>query len=76
MTPAERVEAAYQHCVLQYYSASSMTNTSLRERFKMNEKQRSQVSLVIKDAIAQRKIKPKDPNNASTKFIEYVPIWV
>jgi hypothetical protein len=52
-----------------------MTNTSLRERFKMHEKQRPQVSLVIKDALEKGRIKPKDPNNVSTKFAEYIPIW-
>jgi ATP-dependent DNA helicase RecG len=75
LSPLERIEAAYQHCVLQYYSASAMTNTSLRERFKMHDKQRSQVSLVIKEALNRNIIKPKDPNNASTKFAEYVPFW-
>ena len=53
-----------------------MTNTSLRERFKMHEKQRSQVSRVIKDSVELNRIKPKDPNNPSSKFTEYVPYWV
>lgn len=75
LSPLERVEAAYQHCVLQYFSSAAMSNTSLRERFKMHDKQRSQVSLVIKEALNQSRIKPKDPNNASTKFVEYVPFW-
>lgn len=75
LTPSERIEAAYQHSVLKYYSSSGMTNTSLRERFKVSERYRSQVSLVIKEALAQGKIKPKDPNNASTKFVEYIPTW-
>ncbi|HET8803824.1 MAG TPA: ATP-binding protein [Aequorivita sp.] len=75
LSPMDRVEAAYQHCVLQFYSSSAMTNTSLRERFKMHDKQRSQVSLVIKEALTQKRIKPKDPDNASTKFVEYIPIW-
>lgn len=75
MTPGERIEAAYQHSIIRYYSGSGMTNTSLRERFKMNEKQRPQISLVIKEALRLGKIKPKDPNNASTKFAEYIPIW-
>ncbi|HUH50642.1 MAG TPA: ATP-binding protein [Flavobacterium sp.] len=76
LSPLERVEAAYQHSVLQYFSSSTMTNTSLRERFKMHDKQRSQVSLVIKEALNQKRIKAKDPNNASTKFVEYIPFWV
>jgi predicted HTH transcriptional regulator len=75
LTPAERVEACYQHSIIRYYSSGGMTNTSLRERFKMHDKQRPQISLVIKEALAQGKIKPKDPNNASTKFVEYIPIW-
>lgn len=75
LTPEERVEACYQHSIIKYYSSGGMTNTSLRERFKMHEKQRSQVSLVIKEALSQGKIKPKYVNNASTKFAEYIPVW-
>lgn len=75
LTPTERVEACYQHSIIKYYSSGGMTNSSLRERFKMHEKQRPQVSLVIKDALRQGKIKPKDPNNVSTKFAEYIPSW-
>jgi hypothetical protein len=36
-------------------------------------KKRPQVSLVIKDALAQGRIKAKDPNNTSTKYSEYIP---
>jgi len=75
MTPEERVEAAYQHSIIKYFSSGGMTNTSLRERFRMHEKQRPQVSLVIKEALKLGKIKPKDPNNESTKFAEYIPYW-
>ncbi len=75
MTPGERIEACYQHSIIKYYSSGAMTNASLRERFKMHEKQRPQVSLVIKEALALNKIKPKDINNASTKFAEYIPYW-
>lgn len=75
MTPDERIEAAYQHSIIKYFSSGGMTNTSLRERFRMHEKQRPQVSLVIKEALRLGKIKPKDPNNESTKFAEYIPYW-
>ena len=70
LTPAEWVEACYQHSIIKYYSSGAMSNTSLRERFKMHDKQRPQVSLVIKEALAQGKIKPKNPSNASTKFVK------
>ncbi|MGB3607685.1 MAG: ATP-binding protein [Psychroserpens sp.] len=75
LTPVERIEAAYQHSVLRHFSSSAMSNTSLRERFKVSERYRSQVSLVIKEALEQNRIKHKDPTNTSTKFAEYVPIW-
>lgn len=75
MTYEERIEAAYQHSILKYYSSGAMTNTSLRERFRMHEKQRPQISIVIKEALKAGKIKPKDPNNESTKFAEYIPYW-
>lgn len=75
MSLDERVEATYQHSIIRYYSSSGLTNASLRERFKMNESQRPQISLVIKEALVRNKIKAKDPNNASTKFAEYIPFW-
>jgi ATP-dependent DNA helicase RecG len=75
MTLDERIEAAYQHSVIRYYSSGGMTNTSLRERFGMNEKQRAQISRLIKDAQGKGKIKPKDAESKSDKFAVYVPYW-
>lgn len=75
MSARERLEACYQHAVLKYYSDSAMTNTSLRERLKMPEKQRSMVSVLIQDAIDKGLVKPADPENKSRKFAEYVPAW-
>jgi ATP-dependent DNA helicase RecG len=75
MSAHERLEACYQHSVLKYYSDSAMTNTTLRERLKMPEKQRSMVSVLMQEAIDQRLIKPADPANKSRKFAEYVPFW-
>jgi ATP-dependent DNA helicase RecG len=75
MTSEERVEAAYQHSIIRYFSSGAMTNASLRERFRMNEKQRPQVSLVIREALNQGRIKLKDPKSTSLKFAEYIPYW-
>lgn len=76
MSQMERIEACYQHAVLKYLSSSAMTNTSLRERLKMHEKQRTQVSNLIRDAIDAGRIKRKDPTSTSVKFAEYIPYWV
>jgi predicted HTH transcriptional regulator len=75
MSQTERIEACYQHAVLKYFSSSAMTNTSLRERLKMHEKQRTQVSNLIHDALEAGRIKRKDPTSASSKFAEYIPYW-
>ncbi len=74
MAQSERIEAAYQHAVLKYVSSSALTNTSLRERLKMSERQRTQVSNLIAEAIAAGRIKRKDPDS-SNKFAEYIPYW-
>ncbi len=75
MSVRERLEACYQHAVLKHYSGSAMTNTTLRERLKMPEKQRSMVSVLIQEAVDKRLVKPADPDNKSKKFAEYVPFW-
>ena len=41
----------------------------------MHDKQASQISLLIKEAMDAGKIKPKDPENESKKFSLYVPYW-
>ena len=75
MSPRERLDACYQHAVLKHFSGAAMTNTSLRERLKMPEKQRSMVSGLIQEALDNQLIKPANPENKSKKFAEYVPVW-
>lgn len=75
MSQTERIEACYQHSVLKYLSSSAMTNTSLRERLKMHEKQRTQVSNLIRDAVVAGRIKRKNMDSTSSKFAEYIPYW-
>jgi predicted HTH transcriptional regulator len=75
ITDFERIEACYQHSIIQYFGTDGMTNASLRLRFGMHDKQASQISRLIKQAIDKRRIKYKDPNNVSTKFNVYLPYW-
>lgn len=74
MSNDERIEACYQHAVLQYLSSQTLTNTTLRERFKLHEKHRNQVTNLIGDAVAAGRVKRKDLG-AGKKFAEYVPYW-
>lgn len=75
MTQAERLAACYQHAVLRHRSNSVMTNTSLRERLRLTERQRKNATNLIRDAIAAGLIKPADPDSTSLRFSEYIPAW-
>jgi len=75
MSIQERIEACYQHSVIQYFGNDGMTNASLRQRFGMHDKQASQISRLIKEAIDAGRIKAKDPENNSKKFPSYIPYW-
>jgi predicted HTH transcriptional regulator len=75
MAIQERIEACYQHAVLQYLSSQTLTNTTLRERFKLHDKHRNQITNLISDAVDAGRIKRKDVGSGK-KFAEYVPYWV
>jgi predicted HTH transcriptional regulator len=74
MDMAERIEACYQHAVLQKVSSRTLTNTTLRERFKLNEKQRNTVTNLIAAAVEAGRIRRKDVGSGH-KFAEYLPYW-
>lgn len=75
MTPEERVRACYQHACLRYVSNDRMTNSTLRERFAIEERNYSIASRIISDTIKAELVKPFDPESASKKHASYVPIW-
>jgi predicted HTH transcriptional regulator len=52
-----------------------MMNQSLRERFKIEEKNYSIASRIIKDTIDANMIKEEDPENKSRKYARYIPFW-
>jgi len=74
MGTPERIEACYQHAVLQYLSSQTLTNTSLRQRFQLHDKQRNSITNLIADAVAAGRIKRKDASSGN-KFAEYIPYW-
>lgn len=74
MATPERIEACYQHAVLQYLSNQTLTNTTLRERFKLHDKQRNAITNLIAEAVNAGRIKRKD-SSTGNKFAEYIPYW-
>lgn len=74
MSITERVEACYQHAVLQHISGKTLTNSSLRTRFKSSDKSRNQITNLIGEAVDRGRIKRKDQQGGN-KFAEYLPYW-
>lgn len=72
MTSEERIRACYQHAVLKFVSGDRMKNSTLRERFGIEEKNAAQVSQVIRQALVRNLIRPADPEKRQSA---YVPFW-
>jgi predicted HTH transcriptional regulator len=74
MDKQDRNRACYLHACLRYVQRNYMTNSTLRERFGIEEKNSSMASRVIRDAIEANVIVPYD-SQASRKFMKYLPWW-
>lgn len=70
----EKIHACYLHSCLKYINRETMTNTSLRSRFGIEEKNSAIASRIIKDALTANLIKLRNPET-SRKYSEYIPIW-
>lgn len=75
MDKKDRVRACYQHCCLKWVSSDVMTNQSLRERFKIDDKNYAIASRIIADTIDAILVKVADAENRSNRHARYVPIW-
>ncbi len=69
MTKSDKVRATYQHCVLKYLSNEYMSNSSLRERFGIEDKNYPQASRIIKQTIDDNLV--IEHENSKT----YIPYW-
>lgn len=75
MDKKDRIRACYQHACLKFITNDKMTNTTLRERFKISDENAAMVSRIIKDTYDAGLIKEEDPENRSRKFVKYIPVW-
>lgn len=75
MDKKDRIRACYQHCCLLHVSNKVMTNTTLRERFKIPEQDYPVASRIIREAVTSKLIKLEDPESKSRKHAKYVPFW-
>ncbi len=75
MSPADRIEAIYQHACLLYVRGAHVTNSTVRKRFGLDHKNTSKASRFLAEALNARAIAPVDPT-AGRKFMKYLPYWV
>jgi len=74
MDKADRVRACYLHACLRYVTRKPMTNTSVRERFGIAEKNASMASRLLNEAVEAGLIFVEDPD-AGTRSRSYLPFW-
>ena len=70
----ERERACYLHACLKYVQRDSMTNASIRERFGIDERNRSTASRLIRDVLEAGLVAARLPE-APPKYREYIPFW-
>ena len=74
MNREERVRAIYLHACLQHVNRKYLTNTSVRERFKIELRNIAKASRLIAEGVQEGVIAPDDPT-AAPKLMRYVPWW-
>ena len=74
MDQADRTHACYLHACPEYVMREEMTNTSLRARFGIDEKNSATASRIIGAALEADVIKILDPSQGK-RNAKYVPIW-
>lgn len=74
MDKGDRIRACYLHACLKYVQRDRMTNTTLRERFGIEEKNSATASRIIKETLDAGLVRPYD-ESTSRKFMKYVPWW-
>ncbi|MBF0558573.1 MAG: putative DNA binding domain-containing protein [Nitrospirae bacterium] len=70
----DRIRACYLHSCLKHVNRTFMTNSSLRERFGIEEKNSAIASRIIKETLGSRLVRPYD-EHMSKKYAKYVPFW-
>lgn len=75
MDKKDRIRACYLHSCLLHVSNKVMTNTTLRERFRIAEEDYPVASRIIRETIESKLIKLEDPESKSKKHARYVPFW-
>lgn len=73
LSPNDKLWACYMHACIKYIQGEFLTNSSLRERFGLEEKSSASISRLIKDACENNYIKKLE--ETAPRHTKYIPIW-
>ena len=74
MQMEDKLWACYMHACIRFVENKQMNNSSLRERFGLDNSYKSSVSRIIKVAVDRGMIKQADPTTAP-RYMRYIPTW-
>lgn len=74
MSKLDKQRACFYHCIIRYIKEDYMSNTTLRERFSLEDKDYQLASAVISDAIKAGRIVPAEFKQGN-KNAKYIPYW-
>ena len=70
----EKLWSCYLHACIKYLAHEGLTNSSLRQRFGLEDTAAAQISRLIKEAVSEGLIKPFDAET-SQRYMKYIPGW-
>ena len=70
----DRLWGCYLHACIRYLQSDYLTNSSLRNRYGVEQTSSGTISRIIKEAVSKGLIRAFDPDTAP-RYMKYVPIW-
>ncbi len=74
MSMEDKIWDCYLHACIKYVSSETITNSSLRNRFGLQDSSSASISRLIKDTLNEGLIKAVDANTAP-RYMKYIPYW-
>lgn len=74
LTKTEKLRACFFHCILRWLQRDYMSNTTLRDRFKLEQENYQAVSVIISESVKRKRVVPAETNQGK-RNARYVPYW-
>jgi ATP-dependent DNA helicase RecG len=74
MSKQEKLRACFYHCILRWLMRDYMSNSTLRERFSLDDDDYQVVSAIISELVRAKRILPAEEGQGR-RNARYVPYW-